>query len=138
MSIRKPHTVVVLLVLLSQVAFAVFGSGFVLCQEADGQVSFEWSGADCCSTPQSANTAPGSSLQVSDREEEDCGSCEDSVLDPCQQQVERSNPPPLPPLSLLAVLPELPCPRGQPSFRARNRSPGEGPLAFLRTIVIRC
>jgi len=137
MSIRKPHTVAVLLVLLSQVAFAVFGSGFVLCQEADGQVSFEWSGADCCSTAQSADAAPGSSPQVSDREEGDCSGCEDSALDPWQQAA-RSDPPSVPPPSLFAVLPELPCPRGRPNLRVRNRSPGEAPLDFLRTIVIRC
>ena len=137
MSIRKPPTLVIVLVLLSQVAFAIFGSGLVLCQEADGQVSFEWSAAECCSTPQSTNAAPGSSPQVSEHEQGGCRGCEDSVLGPCQR-VESSTPPPLPPLSLVAVLPELPCPRGQPSFRARNWSPGEAQLDFLRTIVIRC
>jgi len=138
MSLRRPPTAVTLLVLLLQVVFAVFGSGLVLCQEAEGESSFEWSGADCC-TPQTARVAPGSTPQASGHGQGDCSGCEDSVLDQWQQRAERSGPPlSLPYPCLLAALPELPCPQRRPSLRTRIRSPGEAPLGFLRTIIIRC
>jgi len=138
MSLRRPPTAVTLLVLLLQVVFALLGSGLVLCQEAEGEVSFEWSGADCCSTAQTAHVDPGSSPQASNQEQGDCSGCEDSVLDQSQQRAQRSGPPLSLPYPCLLALPELPHPQRRPSLRTRLRSPGGDPLGFLRTIIIRC
>mgnify|MGYP007046963681 CR=1 FL=1 len=131
MSLRTPPLLVTLLVLLSQVAFAACGSGLALCHEADGGVSIEWSGAECC-TPPDATPASGPELVGGG----DCDGCEDGALD-LSQRLEPL-PASLPPPARISGLPRWVCPSPPPPSRGAVRARGGPPLEFLRTIVIRC
>jgi len=133
MSLRTPPKLLIVLVLLTQVAFAVFGTGFALCTEANGQASIEWTGAECCSATQ--DEAPrGPKPTISEQGE--CGGCTDRIINRGWERVETPELDLGPVrLTLLSVV-ELPSPRQHRAPpRVLRRSPT---LGILKTIVIRC
>lgn len=129
-------------------ACAVLGGGIVRCYEADGSVSIEWRGAECCA-PQTVPADAGSpAIGAADEDPgPDCAGCEDETLTKSLASVAARKTTPgdleakrAPDLAACAVAP-VRAAFVPESFRRPARLPAPippPPLLALRSVVLRC